>query len=103
MQNIRTTYVEWKRYVSVNIAIKPIRVMTFVAGEKGRVKIMIDVDKRKKEIAAILDKIELDIKTLQNNILKLRADMVDVDENTDFEKFDDEHDIERDLKYIRLC
>ncbi len=77
--------------------------MTFVAGEKGRTKIMIDVEKRKTEIAAILDKIELDIKTLQNNILKLRADMVDVDENTDFKKFDEEHDVERDLKYIRLC
>ena len=64
---------------------------------------MIDVEKRKTEIAAILDKIELDIKTLQNNILKLRADMVDVDENTDFKKFDEEHDVERDLKYIGLC
>lgn len=50
----------------------------------------------------MLDELETDIKTLQNNILRLRIGMANVDENTDFKKFDDEYDLERNLKYIRL-
>lgn len=63
---------------------------------------MINVEKRKNELAVMLDELKSDIATLQNNILKFRMDMANVDENTDFEKFDDEHDLERNLKYIRL-
>ena len=63
---------------------------------------MINVEKRKNELAVMLDELESDIKTLQNNIMMFRMDMANVDENTDFEKFDDEHDLERNLKYIRL-
>ena len=78
--------------------------MTFVVGEKGRVKnkMTIDIEKRKKELVLMLDELELDIETLQNNILKLRTDMVNVDESTDLKKFDEEYDLERNLKYIRL-
>ena len=63
---------------------------------------MIDIDKRKKEVAVMLDKLELDIKTLQDDILRLRTDIANVDENTDLKKFDEEHNLERNLKYIRL-
>ena len=63
---------------------------------------MINVEKRKNELAVMLDELESDIKTLQNNILMFRMGMANVDENTDFGKFDDEHDLERNLKYIRL-
>lgn len=63
---------------------------------------MIDIEKRKKEVAVILDKLELDIKTLQDDILRLRTDIANVDENTDLKKFDEEHNLERNLKYIRL-
>lgn len=63
---------------------------------------MIDIEKRKKEIAVTLDKLELDIKTLQDDILRLRTDIANVDENTDLKKFDEEHNLERNLKYIRL-
>ena len=63
---------------------------------------MIDIEKRKKEVAVMLDKLELDIKTLQNDILRLRTDIANVDENTDLKKFDEEHNLERNLKYIRL-
>ena len=63
---------------------------------------MINVEKRKNELAVMLDELESDIKTLQNNILMFRMDMANVDENTDFEKFDEEHNLERNLKYIRL-
>ncbi len=62
----------------------------------------IDIEKRKKEIVVILNKLELDIKTLQNDILRLRTDIANVDENTDLKKFDEEHNLERNLKYIRL-
>ena len=34
----------------------------------------IDIEKRKKEIVVMLNKLELDIKTLQDNILRLRTD-----------------------------
>ena len=62
----------------------------------------IDVEKRKTELAVMLGELESDIKTLQNNMMMFRMDMANVDENTDFRKFDDEHDLERNLKYIRL-
>ena len=70
--------------------------------EKGRTAMMIDIEKRKKEVAVALDKLELDIKTLQDDILRLRTDIANVDENTDLKKFDEEHNLERNLKYIRL-
>lgn len=62
----------------------------------------IDIEKRKKEIVVILNKLELDIKTLQDNILRLRTDIANVDENTDLKKFDEAHNLERNLEYIRL-
>ena len=62
----------------------------------------IDVEKRKTALPVMLNELESDIATLQNNILMFRADMANVDENTDFGKFDDEHDLERNLNYIRL-
>lgn len=63
---------------------------------------MIDIEKRKKEVTVTLDKLELDIKTLQDDILRLRTDIANVDENTNLKKFDEEHNLERNLKYIRI-
>ena len=63
----------------------------------------IDIEKRKTELAVMLDELEEDIKTLQNNIMKFRLAMANVDENTDLKKFDDDYDVERGLNYIRLC
>ena len=63
----------------------------------------IDIEKRKMELAVMLDELEADIKTLQNNIMKFRLAMDNVDENTDLKKFDDEYDVERGLNCIRLC
>lgn len=62
----------------------------------------IDIKARKTELTVMLDELESDIKTLQNNIMMFRMDMANVDENTDLGKFDDKHDLERNLKYIRL-
>ena len=64
---------------------------------------MIDIEKRKTELAVMLDELEADIKTLQNNIMKFRLAMANVDENTDLKKVDDDYDVERGLNYIRLC
>lgn len=63
----------------------------------------IDIEKRKTELAVMLDELEADIKTLQNNIMMFRLAMANVDENTDLKKFDDDYDVECGLKYIRLC
>lgn len=63
----------------------------------------IDIEKRKTELYVMLDELEADIKTLQNNIMKFRLAMDNVDENTDLKKFDDEYDVERGLNCIRLC
>lgn len=71
--------------------------------EKGRIKMKIDIEKRKTELAVMLDELEADIKTLQNNIMKFRLALANVDENTDLKKFDDDYDVERGLNYIRLC
>ena len=62
----------------------------------------IDIEKRKTELAVMLDELKSDIETLQNNIMQFRLGMANVDENTDLKKFDEEHDLERNLKYIRL-
>ena len=64
---------------------------------------VIDIENRKTELAVMLDELEEDIKTLQNNIMKFRLAMDNVDENTDLKKFDDDYDVERGLNYIRLC
>ena len=63
----------------------------------------IDIEKRKMELAVMLDELEADVKTLQNNITKFRLALANVDENTDLKKFDDDYDVERGLNYIRLC
>lgn len=62
----------------------------------------IDIEKRKTELAVMLDELESDIETLQNNIMQFRLGVANVDENTDLKKFDEEHNLERNLKYIRL-
>lgn len=73
-----------------------------VAVEKGRIVMAIDIEKRKMELAVMLDELEADIKTLQDNIMKFRLALADVDENTDLKKFDDDYDVERGLNCIRL-
>lgn len=62
----------------------------------------IDIEKRKTELAVMLYELEADIKTLQNNIMKFRLALANVDENTDLKKFDDDYDVECGLNCIRL-
>lgn len=74
-----------------------------IVAQRWRFKMAIDIEKRKMELAVMLDELEADIKTLQNNIMKFRLAMANVDENTDLKKFDDDYDVERGLNCIRLC
>lgn len=62
----------------------------------------IDIEKRKTELAVMLDELERDIETLQANISKLREDMDSVNTETDLAAFDKAHDLERGLKHIEL-
>lgn len=63
---------------------------------------MVDVEKRKEELRAILAEMERDIETLQVNISKARKDIDAVNTETDIEAFVEEHDLERGLKHIEL-
>lgn len=63
---------------------------------------MVDVEKRKRNLRAILAEIERDIEMLQANISKFREDMDNVNMETDLAAFDEAHDLERGLKHIGL-
>lgn len=62
----------------------------------------IDIEKRKTELAVMLDELERDIETLQANISKLREDMDSVNTETDLAAFDKAHNLEHSLKHIEL-
>lgn len=61
-----------------------------------------DVEKRKNELLAILAELDTDIQTLQYNIAKARLDLANVHTLDDANIFDENHDVEDGLKYIRL-
>lgn len=63
---------------------------------------MIDIEKMKEEIFNDLDELDKDIDILRANMKKLREDLPGITYDMDFNSFDDEHDIERGLKHIRL-
>lgn len=63
---------------------------------------MVDIEKRKEELRAILAEMERDIETLQVNISKARKDIDAVNTETDLAAFDEAHDLERGLKHIEL-
>lgn len=63
---------------------------------------MVDVEKKKEELHALLAELEQDIETLQANISKFLEDMDEVNAETDLAAFDETHDLERGLKHIEL-
>lgn len=63
---------------------------------------MIDVKQKKEELYAFLAELELDIKILQNNILKVKEDIKDINSEEELIMFADEADIEYGLKHIEL-
>lgn len=63
---------------------------------------MIDVKQKKEELYAFLAELELDIEILQNNILKVKEDIKDINSEKELIMFADEADIEYGLKHIEL-
>lgn len=63
---------------------------------------MIDVKQKKEELYAFLAELELDIKILQDNILKVKEDVKDINSEEELMMFADEADIEYGLKHIEL-
>lgn len=63
---------------------------------------MIDVKQKKEELYAFLAELELDIKILQDNILKVKEDVKDTNSEEELIMFADEADIEYGLKHIEL-
>lgn len=63
---------------------------------------MIDVKQKKEELYAFLAELELDIKILQDNILKVKEDIKDINSEEELIMFADEADIEYGLKHIEL-
>ena len=63
---------------------------------------MIDVEQKKAKLYAFLAELEQDIKILQDNILKVKEDVKDINSEEELRMFSDEADIEYGLKHIEL-
>ena len=63
---------------------------------------MIDVKQKKAELYAFLAELEQDIETLQDNILKVKEDIKDINSEEELRAFADEADIECGLNHIEL-
>lgn len=63
---------------------------------------MMDIEKKKVELFAVLMELEADIKVLSNNIAKAYEDLANVHTMEDAKQFDESHDLEEGLKHIEL-
>lgn len=63
---------------------------------------MTDIEKRKEWLYAFLTELEQDIKILQDNIVKIKEGVKDINSEEELRIFDDEVDIEEGLKHIEL-
>ncbi len=63
---------------------------------------MIDIEKRKERLYTFLADLEQDMKILQNNILKIKEDLKDINSEEELRMFADEVDLECGLKHIEL-
>ena len=63
---------------------------------------MIDIEKRKEKLYTFLTELEQDMKILQDNILKIKEDVKDINSEKELRMFADETDIEHGLKHIEL-
>ena len=63
---------------------------------------MTDINKRKEELYAFLNELEQDIKILQDNIVKIKENVKDINSEEELKMFADEADIECGLKHIEL-
>ena len=63
---------------------------------------MIDIEKRKEKLYTFLAELEQDMKILQDNILKIKEDVKDINSEEELRMFADEVDLECGLKHIEL-
>ena len=63
---------------------------------------MTDIEKRKEWLYTFLTELEQDIKILQDNIVKIKEGVKDINSEEELRIFDDEVDIEEGLKHIEL-
>lgn len=63
---------------------------------------MIDTEKRKERLYTFLADLEQDMKILQDNILKIKEDLKDINSEEELRMFADEVDLECGLKHIEL-
>lgn len=63
---------------------------------------MIDIEKRKERLYTFLADLEQDMKILQDNILKIKEDLKDINSEEELRMFADEVDLECGLKHIEL-
>ena len=61
-----------------------------------------DVEKKRDKLLAILAELDAEIQTLSDRIIKARKDLVNVYTVDDAKRFNENHDLEKGLKYIRL-
>ena len=61
-----------------------------------------NIEKRKNEMLAILTELDAEIRILSDRIAKAREDLANVYTVDDAKRFDENCDLEKGLKYIRL-
>ena len=61
-----------------------------------------DVEKRRAEMFVILAELDAEIQILSDRIAKAREDLANVYTEDDAKRFDENCDLEKGLKYIRL-
>lgn len=61
-----------------------------------------DVEKKRDELLAILEELDAEIQTLSDRIEKARENLANVHTADDAKRFDENCDLEKGLKYIRL-
>ena len=61
-----------------------------------------DIEKQRDELLANLAELDADIQTLSDRIIKAREDLVNIYTVDDAKRFDENCDLEKGLKHIRL-
>ena len=61
-----------------------------------------NIEKKKDELLAVLAELDAEIKTLSDRIAKAREDLANVYTMDDAKRFDENCDLENDLKHIQL-
>ena len=61
-----------------------------------------DIEKQRDELLANLAELDAEIQTLSDRIIKAREDLVNLYTVDDAKRFNENHDLEKGLKHIRL-